>query len=159
MLQRVGFWMRAAALAIDLVVIAILSVLANLAMSVEVSTQAEADRLGRLMFYGLVVLYSILEVPLGATPGKLALGLRVGRADGRKADFWTRTLRWNTRTFPFLLIVIGLLTRQPVLELIASIGLWFVFIGCFHASNDWKQAWHDEWAHTAVFRRRDLLPA
>lgn len=34
----------------------------------------------------------------------------------------------------------------------------FVVIGCLHASNDSKQAWHDQWSGTAVYRRQRIQP-
>src|SRR5687768_4324465 len=64
--RRVGFWLRAGALAIDLVVVLVVGMAVNTFVVMLVATHADAHRIGSAVFFGIVLLYSLIEVPLGA---------------------------------------------------------------------------------------------
>ena len=44
-------------------------------------------------------------------------------------------------------------TDYVPLSFLSSFTALLVLIGCLFASTDNRQAWHDRWAKTAVFRR------
>jgi hypothetical protein len=57
---------------------------------------------------------------------------------------------------PFVLYVSNELSPNQAVAWLG--GIWFagVLIGCLASANDGKQAWHDQLAGTAVFRRREI---
>ena len=98
--------------------------------------------------------YTSFEIWVAATPGKFALGLRISAQDCGPADRWTRVLRWSTKHFWLLAAMLFALTEFGPLRLLAGFSSLIFAIGCLFASNDDKLAWHDQWAHTAVCKRR-----
>lgn len=109
-------------------------------------------------FGGFVFLYSLIEAFTGASPGKMALGLKVGLEDGRRAGTGTYARRWAIKYSSTLLGLLAALPGLHVVGLIAPVAGVVVFAGCFLALGDKKQALHDVAARTAVFRKSDLLP-
>jgi uncharacterized RDD family membrane protein YckC len=91
---------------------------------------------------------------LAATPGKLALGMRIGNAAGTPAGGWMLALRWSTKQFGYLLALVCLITRDPVSYILSRYMNTIVLVGCLQALDEDRRAWHDEWAGTAVHLRR-----
>src|SRR5205814_496662 len=104
-----------------------------------------------LCFLFVFAAYTFTEVFFAATPGKMILRLRIGSSDGTPADGWRLLLRWSTKQFALLFQMLFNLTGIPLFYLLGGFGGLVVLIGCLYASNDDKQAWHDQWAGTAVF--------
>ena len=101
----------------------------------------------------LCLAYTIMEVLIGATAGKLACGIVITLPDGAPAPPWTRVLRWSTKYFGVMLALVWVLTDQPLFYFLASTVNGLVLIGCLRALGEEKRAWHDLWAHTAVTPR------
>jgi uncharacterized RDD family membrane protein YckC len=90
------------------------------AEAVSFSLRASSDLVTLMLLGGalLVVdlLYNVvLTARFGGTPGKLLLGLRVVRTDGRSADFATAFLRWTP------VLGLTLLGMIPVIGLLAAV--------------------------------------
>jgi uncharacterized RDD family membrane protein YckC len=103
-----------------------------------------------------VLLYSLIEAFTGASPGKMALGLKVGREDGRKAPPAVYAVRWAVKFSGSILGLVGAIPGLYIAGLLAPAAGLVVFAGCFFALGDKRQALHDMAARTAVFRRTDL---
>jgi len=105
---------------------------------------------------GFVFLYSLIEAFTGASPGKMSLGLRVGTADGRRGSASLYVKRWAIKYSGTLLGLLGAIPGLHILALVAPAAGLLVFVGCFLALGDRRQALHDLGAATAVFRKADL---
>jgi uncharacterized RDD family membrane protein YckC len=108
-------------------------------------------------FGGFVFLYSLIEAFTGASPGKMALGLKVGREDGRPGSVGVYARRWAVKYSGTLLGLLGAVPGLQVAELLATASGLVIFAGCFLVLGDRRQALHDLAAKSAVFRRIDLL--
>jgi uncharacterized RDD family membrane protein YckC len=156
--------MRAAALAIDVVLMACLTIAIGAAAIVLFPDAEDFSRSIERAFQSLALsalfLYTVTEAIWGASPGKLVLGLRIARSDGEAADPWTLLLRWMTKYGLWLLLnLIWVWTDNSGFRLFAGLIPGIVALGCLRAASEDRIAWHDQWAGTAVFRKKDVLPA
>jgi uncharacterized RDD family membrane protein YckC len=104
----------------------------------------------------MFIAYTSMEFFLAATPGKLILRQRIAGADARAAGRWRLFLRWSTKQMPLLCEFLFIFTGGTVFYYVGGLEWILVLIGCLFAANDEKLAWHDQWAGTAVIRRRSL---
>jgi uncharacterized RDD family membrane protein YckC len=115
--------------------------------------------LGAVAAFGaFVFLYSLIEAFTGASPGKMALGLKVGMEDGRCASVAVYARRWAVKFSGTLLGLLGALPGFHVVALLAPAAGLIVFVGCFLVLGDKRQSLHDVAAGTAVFRKAELVP-
>lgn len=162
---RTGFGMRLLAWLLDFVLSTILLYVVLYFMgdleyylesfSLMFSNQMEFDRI-QLEFLPIIVflsfVYNSLEVFLAASAGKIILRLQIGSADGKKASIRALVIRFLIKNiytiFSFLFLVTGV-------ETIQSFGLLLFFvilIGCFFVLAQKRQAFHDMFAKTAVYK-------
>jgi len=178
--KRTGFGPRFAAALIDLGIVAVVGFVAGAAVggllgrgigialggsSAEgaASGAAVGAAVGAVLgavaaFGGFVFLYSLIEAFTGASPGKMALGLKVGLEDGRRAGAGAYARRWAIKYSGTILGLVGALPGLQVIGLVAPVAGLIVLAGCFLALGDKRQALHDVAAKTAVFRKTDLVP-
>src|SRR3954468_18913622 len=102
--------------------------------------------------------YFLVEAFTGYSLGKLAVGLRIGSADGTLASTQKLLIRFACKHVHFVLGVLGLLTLGLLTTLGSILGV-VSFFGCFAALGDKKQALHDMIAGTAVYPKAALQPA
>jgi uncharacterized RDD family membrane protein YckC len=152
--SRVGFWYRVAAAGIDLILLLVLYV--PVFVIVDMLWATRDERIDSAILYALVIVWWMCEIFFAATPGKLICGLRVALANGTPASSADLFNRWITKTWCFWLACAAVLLAHPGLTIFSSISFWLLAVGCLGAANDYRQTWHDEIAHTAVFRRRDI---
>ena len=149
---RVGFWFRVLVTVIDGVIFLPVWFVLMLVLYDSPYAASVASPVAWLA-------YSSMEVALAGTPGKLMLGLRIANPDGSTADRGTLFLRWSTKQLPAIAGLAYVLTAIPSLRLLGSFATLLVLVGCLFASTDSKQAWHDQWAKTAVCRKpRKVVP-
>ena len=175
--KRVGFGARLAAALVDMLIVGIVgfgagaaiggmlggglgSVLGGESGGGAAGTAAGAA-IGAVLgavaaFGGFVFLYSLIEAFTGASPGKMALGLKVGTADGRRGRAALYVTRWAIKYSGTLLGLLGAVPGLHLLGLLAPAAGLTVFIGCFLVLGDKRQSLHDLGAATAVFRKTDL---
>lgn len=146
-MKRVGFWLRSVALIIDLAVVVICWV------GGIVILDPKSDQAISIFLVSVFLALSVLDVILAATLGKLILRLYIAKSDGTPADRWTLLLRWSTLQLPAVSFLLYEITLAPGFNYLGGLSALLVFIGCFHAANDSKRAWHDQTSNTAVFRR------
>ena len=178
--RRIGFGPRLAASLIDLLIVGIVGFVAGAAIGGMLgggiggalggaagdgaaAGAAAGAVVGAVLgamaaFGGFVFLYSLIEALTGASPGKMALGLKVGFEDGRHASVAVYARRWAIKYSGTVLGLLGAVPGLHVLGLLAPAAGIIVFIGCFLVLGDKRQALHDVAAKTAVFRKTDLVP-
>jgi uncharacterized RDD family membrane protein YckC len=177
--KRVGFGTRLAATLIDLVVVAVVGFVTGAAIGgmlggwiggslgdsggVGSSSGAVGAAIGAVLgaiaaFGGFVFLYSLIEAFTGASPGKMLLRIKVGTADGRRGSPALYVKRWAIKYSGTLLGLLGALPGLHAVSLLAPAAGLVIFVGCFLALGEKRQALHDLGAATAVFRKADLAP-
>jgi uncharacterized RDD family membrane protein YckC len=97
--------------------------------------------------------YTLMEVFLAATPGKMALGLIIADERGVPATRDQLFKRWAIKNSGNILQWLALLVGVAIIGTIGSIVGFIIFIGCFFTLGAAKQALHDKPAKTAVFKK------
>jgi uncharacterized RDD family membrane protein YckC len=101
-------------------------------------------------------LYALLEGFVGATIGKMILGLKIGNDDGTKAGVGKLLLRYAIKNIASLVSVVAAIIGVAFLQQIGSVLGLIIFIGCFLTLGSAKQALHDMIAKTAVYPKKSL---
>lgn len=176
--QRVGFGARLGALALDCILVVVVSwfgagivggLLGGVAASAAARSMAAADStamgmavmggvLGAIIgvaiaFVVIGTVYFLVEGFTGFTLGKLILGIRVANADGTAAPVPTLLGRYALKNCYFVLSMLGVVTGVHVLGTLGLLGGLVIFVGCFFALGTAKQAFHDMIMKTAVYPR------
>ena len=179
MKERAGFGIRLAAAAIDVVLLAVLSMMVGMLSGGLVTvlvhslglTQFFPTTAGAVAFSGFLGIlaaiamgclvasllslpYNLMEAIGGWTPGKLVMGLRVRQADGSPPSFGQIFARWlvkHNSVLLFLLTFVGI----PAMVL-SGPGQMVIWLGCFLVLTPKRQALHDMASGTAVFEANQL---
>jgi uncharacterized RDD family membrane protein YckC len=155
--ERAGFWIRALAAAIDLIIAGVAMLAASIAAGIPLALidapDSQLDSLPMAAAYGVLLVYASLEIWLAATPGKLIFGLFIGTPTGGRAGRWTLALRWSSKYFSTLLAMAWAFTQDPLTYALSGWMNLVVITGCLQALDEHRRTWHDEWACTAVLRR------
>jgi uncharacterized RDD family membrane protein YckC len=126
LLPRAGFWIRMAALLLDVILVAIISSFLSNLFPLSSHVRLRADLLPMLAVYG-AVMWKLKATTIGG----IVLGLKVVRLDDRPIDWGTAIVRALSCFLSLVVVGLGF--------------LWVVF------DND-KQSWHDKIAGTTVVR-------
>lgn len=102
------------------------------------------------------LIYPLVEGFTGASPGKWALGLRVGFPDGSRGTAILYLRRFAIKFVRPLLGALAALTGLGFLGVLAGPAGLVISIGTLLLFADHKQALHDKLAGTAVYRRAEL---
>ena len=112
------------------------------------------------MLGGVIIgyfIYSIIEAITGASPGKMMLGYKVANADGTGGDISLYLKRWAIKNASSVFSMLTLVTGFILLKPLGSIIGFVMFLGCFLALGDDKQALHDKIAKTAIYNKRNII--
>lgn len=112
------------------------------------------------MLGGVIIgyfIYSIIEAITGASPGKMMLGYKVANADGTGGDTSLYLKRWAIKNASSVFSMLTLVTGFILLKPLGSIIGFVMFLGCFLALGDDKQALHDKIAKTAIYNKKDII--
>ena len=182
-MNRIGFSSRLGAAALDWVfagvfagllaiIFGVLGLSAGGALGLAVDDQAEMESalealglgagIGALLglISGMIIgyfLYSLIEAFSGASPGKMVLGFKVGNEDGRAGDTGLYLMRWAIKNASSVFSMVALFTGLVFLEPIGSLIGIVMFLGCFLALSEERQALHDKLAKTAIYHKKDLI--
>ena len=111
----------------------------------------------------LYVVYFLIEGIVGASPGKMILGIKVGTADGKQGNIGLYLKRWGIKNSPYLLMVlamvlglVGVSDPGGIIGIIGQVLGLIIFIGAFLIFGASKQCLHDKLAGTAIYKRSDL---
>ena len=143
-----GFWRRLTAFTLDGFIIGILTQIIWIVLQLPVSWRLN-------LFVVLTWLYftGFESSSLRATPGKLAVGLRVVDIRGERISFARANARYFGKNFPFILSVFILLLGQISMLGVVAICCYLPFIfGLLIPFNMRKRGLHDFIAKTCVIR-------
>ena len=174
--NRIGFGKRLGAAIIDGILITILTMLLGtvvmgiFGLGAGVAGQSGDAEAAAGLIMGMVgsltiglpvfaTLYMLIEGVVGASPGKMILGIKIGNADGTPASVGTYLLRWVIKNISFVLGLIAAIASIGIIGTIGNILGLVILIGCFFVLASKRQAFHDMAAKTAIFNRADLAAA
>lgn len=103
------------------------------------------------------LIYYSLEAFIGATLGKLTLGIKIGNLNRENATIDQLLIRYSIKNINVLLSLIGLIPALSFVNIIGSIFGFVVFIGFFFIFSEKKQALHDKIANTAVYYNDEII--
>ena len=174
--NRIGFGPRLGAFLLDVLLIAVISVIlivvfgvggasAGAAAGPEDEMDAAIGAIGGFMggiMASLIVIYIVgavwylLEGLIGATIGKMIVGIKIGKDDGTKAGTGKLLLRYALKNISYLMGILALITGASVINTLGGLAGLVIFIGCFLVLGAKKQAIHDMLAKTAVYKKANL---
>ncbi len=125
-LPRAGFWIRMAALLLDVILVGLLCSMLNGIFTFGSHVHIRSDLLPALAVYG-----AVMWKLKGSTVGGIVCGLKVVRLDDREIDWGTAIVRALGCFLSLVVLGLGF--------------LWVVF-------DDQRQSWHDKIAGTTVVR-------
>jgi hypothetical protein len=164
-IRRVGFWPRALATALDVLILIAFggAVLLLLQPDSSLPRPVYNDLLVRAHYATQIaaalgwLALTLGEALLATTPGKGVLRFEIANANATKAQPGTLRRRWAFKNGPALLWPVWAATQNRVVLLIAAVGTGLVALGCLLALAPSKQAWHDRRAATAVYVTLNVL--
>lgn len=171
--DRIGFGTRLGSLIIDVIVISIIAFILGMmglagggilgaATGAAIGDSADGALGGGIVgaILGFIAgalmasfIYSLLEAFTGLTVGKLLLGIRIKNEDGTEGNTSLYLKRWAIKNINTLCSLAGGITSMSFLSTIGGLCGFIIFIGCFFALGEKRQALHDTLAKTAVFRK------
>jgi len=167
---RVGFGRRLFAFILDYIIYTLIFLVA-LVLSGKINDVVNIASMGTLdineiteisksiLPLALIVslIYYSLEAFIGATLGKLTLGIKIGNLNRENATINQLLLRYSIKNINVLLSLIGLIPALSFLNSIGSLLGIIVFIGYFFIFSEKKQALHDKIANTAVYYKDEII--
>ena len=105
------------------------------------------------------VAYSTLDIFKAATPGKMLLKLKITNEDGSEASRQTLIKRWAIKQIPQFAYFVAALTALTIFGWVTMFCVIGYVISCCLAFRPDRQALHDTFAHTAVFRTQTAAAA
>jgi len=168
-MERIGFGPRLGAALIDVSILQIVMFPFLIISTFFMSSGSLEDLVMSVGFVIMLILsfaYTTLEIFKAATPGKMLLKLKIKAEDGNEASKGALVKRWAFKNIPSIcvglcLIFNGLALSYPsfvsfnIIDFflgISQIVLLVVFVGCFFTLAEARQAFHDKFAKTAVFK-------
>jgi uncharacterized RDD family membrane protein YckC len=166
-MQREGFGPRLAAAIIDGLILAGIGFLLGLVFGGSIAlmfgaggntagSQNAAAVAGIGFAIAVIILgvgYTLMEVFMAATPGKMALGLIIADERGVPATRDQLFKRWAIKNSGQIIQWLALLVGVAIIATIGKIVGLIIVIGCFFTLGAAKQAFHDKAAKTAVFKK------
>lgn len=152
---KVGFWKRAAAIIIDLLLLDLVTKLSLYPLEKNIDFESfltgdflvgfDSQQLKGFLVYLLIYSLASLILSLcyftyfhgstGQTPGKMLLRIKIVKVSGEPLDFYTALIRWNGYFISASVMALGF--------------LWVIF-------DKNKQGWHDKLAGTYVVKAETL---
>lgn len=168
---RVGFGRRLAAYIIDVIFLGIISSI-FIVLTVDISQIINLDNpmefftnpekfieitRSTILPTALIgVLYYLIEIFVAATPGKMILGIAIGderRFLATKSQLIKRFIfKYSSNLINLMFAITGILA----ISYVGSLASIIVFVGYFFVLRETKQAFHDNFAKTAVFYRNEI---
>ena len=156
---RAGFGARAAASLLDvLVLLPALGIYVAVLYSLDANNKLTPNVEYLIDVSGSVfgVVYTTFEIFTAGTPGKLMLGLRIRDETGNAAHAARLTRRWLIKNGGTVVSVAGVALGMNIVERTGDLIGLLIVVGFLFTLRESRQAWYDEWAGTAVYRRKDL---
>lgn len=181
--QRIGFWPRVGASLLDsLLMFVVTGIVAYLAVSLGASeylTQKGLDMMkieeealealeqvmgdyfvvymsAMVVMMGVGLSYNLIEGFIGASPGKMILGLQIAHEDGTAGNVNLYMMRWLLKNASGLISLLAMATGINALSSVSSLVSLIFLVGCFVVLGEKKQGFHDSIAKTAVYKKVDI---
>ncbi len=106
----------------------------------------------------LNLIYYSTEIFLGASLGKILLGIKIASDTRYEADMQKLIIRFSTKHISTVMNLLTLITSLLFLQSIGSILGIVIFFGCFAVIAEQKKALHDYIAGTAVYYKEEIVP-
>lgn len=130
----------------------------NPEMLKELQTQFMNENLVNFYFSNILTLvYFALEVLIGASLGKLILGIQIASEDRKKAGYGKLLYRFALKNCFVFFSILMLFTGAVIFNYLVTLCWLTIIIGCFFALSAKRQTLHDKIARTAVFNKTDVL--
>ncbi len=124
----------------------------------ELTNNFMADNMSNFYFsYILMLVFFSLEILIGATVGKLILGIQIADSNRRKASTTKLLTRYLIKNSAGVISIIWLLTNISLINTLSTIVSIALIVGFFFVLSQKRQAFHDMIADTAVFNRNDII--
>ncbi len=128
-----------------------------MAMATQFATLANDYYLTFLFNQFIALFYFALEIVLGASIGKLLLGIQIADMNGKYASKSSLMMRYAYKHSSEILAVFGAVPiLGAVLGFAGTIMGLVIFVGYFFIFSESKMSFHDKWSGTAVFHKSDL---
>ncbi len=167
---RVGFGRRLGAFLIDYLIFSLIFVILLFItgriddlMTVSANGKMDIEELMKIsesitpLILIIFLIYYSLEAFIGATLGKLTLGIKIASSDMKSANLSKLLIRFAVKNISTLLSIIAIVTSVQFFGTLGSVGGFVIFIGYFFVLSQKKQGFHDMVAGTAVFYNDDIL--
>lgn len=166
MLERKGFGIRLGAYLIDFVIVVvgmgIIGVIVGAGFAIRMGGMGgsvegiTADQARAIMLAGLIgnllaLAYFSTDIFMAGTPGKKLLKLTIMSETGAPAPQAQLATRFAIKYSGTILGFLGAIPGLGFLGMISGLAALVIFIGCFMALGQKRQALHDTLAKTAVF--------
>ncbi len=166
---RVGFGRRLGAALLDVIFVTILLVFGMMVFGLfdymasidwesammnpeEMSIITEAFLMKLLpLSLSITFAYYSMEIFFAATPGKMALNIKIGNSDRTIADFSNLAKRFIIKNISSVFTLLYLITALSFFNTIGTVLSLVIFGGFFLTLAEHRQALHDKIANTAVF--------
>lgn len=106
----------------------------------------------------LSLLYYSTEIFLGASLGKILLGIKIAADTRYEADLQKLIIRFSIKHISTIMNLLTLITSLIFLQSIGGIFGIVVFLGCFAVLAEQKKALHDYIAGTSVYYKDEIAP-
>lgn len=180
LLYRIGFGRRLGATLLDYLILSVVIIIvfqangffqsymnmisqvkdyaSNPTMLQELQTQFLNENMSNFFFANILTLaYSTLEILIGASLGKLILGIQIAGADRKKASYGKLTYRWFIKGLGSFFSLAWLATGLTFLSTANQLYFFVLIVGFFFTLSQKRLAFHDMLSKTAVFRKNDVL--
>lgn len=175
--NRIGFGRRLGAFMIDFLIIAMMGIwlvflIPNFLESLVDWSKVPENQLSTLReYYGnnadyfmlispaILIssfIYNLSEGFFGFTLGKLMLDIRIGKANGTKANIKIFMLRFAFKNVSTIFQLIAVAGMYAWLNSLSNLFSLIIFVGCLFVLGEKKLAFHDMLAKTAVYKKKFL---
>ncbi|PKL78154.1 MAG: hypothetical protein CVV25_12545 [Ignavibacteriae bacterium HGW-Ignavibacteriae-4] len=165
---RVGFGRRLGAFIIDFIFNSIIGFIVMLATGVFSEILLIENPLNNIDKITLIIqdssmiavviglIYYSMEVLLGASIGKMLLGIKIASSDRSEASTSQLLNRYLLKHSNSILSVLGILLSIHLLQGLSSIIIVIIIIGFFFTLGSKRQALHDMLTNTAVYYKDNI---
>jgi uncharacterized RDD family membrane protein YckC len=106
----------------------------------------------------LNLIYYSTEIFLGASLGKILLGIKIASDTRYEANIQTLLIRFVTKQSSTVMNLLTLLTTIQLFQTIGGLFGIVIFLGSFAVLAEQKKALHDYIAKTAVYFKEEIVP-
>ena len=115
------------------------------------------NQLSLLVGFLIPGIYYLLEVFLGASLGKMTLGIQIADSNRHAASNAKLLIRYLLKHIAVFIQIVWILTFINELMILMFLCMTVIYLGFFLTLGKNKQAVHDILSNTAVYHRRDVL--